>query len=509
MAGSGSMLLILLAQPCVGAFIGYLTNKIAIRMLFRPLQPWYVLGWRVPLTPGVIPAKRRALAVNIGEMVGLHLLTSEEIGRSISGEPFQEHLHNLVTRQLDAFCQKKLPALGDLFPVENNPVLLTLQVSLIRELQESFNRYLASPLAAEQLAAWLQAAGKKSADEQADRTVLRQLVEKILEKMLANGGQHVGTVLATMLQQAGSEGKQLRDLIPKTLAQHLHALVEAQAPGILERIAQQLLAPEARPALLHALITAVHQLLESLGPMGAMARGFFETDTFSRKINEYLNKNSGAIKGWLNSPEMQRRLSGVLGESVDTLLDRDVAEVLAGFAPGQVDALCIAIGGHFVAALDNGAVREELGRTFTGTLHHFLQGAPGNQGIDSASSVLTLLRSDQGTSFVDAAVESFVQWIFSLPLGVLVKGIPQEFRELVVARITKHANLLFLYELSGLVQALNIKELVSDKVDSLDLLRLERLILGIMEEQFKYINLFGALLGFLIGLTNLLLFQLL
>ena len=220
-----------------------------------------------------------------------------------------------------------------------------------------------------------------------------------------------------------------------------------------------------------------------------------------------MNKNSGAIKGWLNSPEMQRRLAGVLGESVDTLLDRNVAEVLASFALGQVDALCTAIGEHFVAALDNRVVREELACAFTGTLHRFLQGAPGNQGIDPASSVLTLLRSDQGTSFVDAAVKSFVQWIFSLPLGVLVKGIPQGFRELVVARITKHTNLLFLYELSGLVQALNIKELVSDKVDSLDLLRLERLILGIMEEQFKYINLFGALLGFLIGLINLLLFK--
>ena len=46
------------------------------------------------------------------------------------------------------------------------------------------------------------------------------------------------------------------------------------------------------------------------------------------------------------------------------------------------------------------------------------------------------------------------------------------------------------------------------KVDSLDLLRLERLLLSIMEEQFKYINLFGALLGFLIGLANLFLLQL-
>ena len=90
----------------------------------------------------------------------------------------------------------------------------------------------------------------------------------------------------------------------------------------------------------------------------------------------------------------------------------------------------------------------------------------------------------------------------------LAPRIPQAFREVLGARLVRQANLLFLHELPALVQVLNIKELVSDKVDSLDLLQLERLLLGIMEEQFKYINLFGALLGFLIGLVNLLLFQL-
>jgi uncharacterized membrane protein YheB (UPF0754 family) len=49
---------------------------------------------------------------------------------------------------------------------------------------------------------------------------------------------------------------------------------------------------------------------------------------------------------------------------------------------------------------------------------------------------------------------------------------------------------------------------VTDKVDSLDLLKLEDLLLSIMEEQFKYINLFGALLGFFIGLINLIVLQL-
>ena len=43
---------------------------------------------------------------------------------------------------------------------------------------------------------------------------------------------------------------------------------------------------------------------------------------------------------------------------------------------------------------------------------------------------------------------------------------------------------------------------------SLDLLQLERLLLDIMAEQFRYISLFGALLGFLIGLVNLAFFVL-
>jgi uncharacterized membrane protein YheB (UPF0754 family) len=36
----------------------------------------------------------------------------------------------------------------------------------------------------------------------------------------------------------------------------------------------------------------------------------------------------------------------------------------------------------------------------------------------------------------------------------------------------------------------------------------EDLLMGVMREQFKYINLFGALLGFLIGFINILAFQL-
>ena len=37
-------LLQLTAPPVLGAFIGYMTNYVAIKMLFRPLRPWKIFG---------------------------------------------------------------------------------------------------------------------------------------------------------------------------------------------------------------------------------------------------------------------------------------------------------------------------------------------------------------------------------------------------------------------------------------------------------------------------------
>ena len=61
--------------PLVGAFIGYVTNLIAIWMLFRPLREFRVFGLRLPFTPGILPRERAKLAESIGRMVENELLT--------------------------------------------------------------------------------------------------------------------------------------------------------------------------------------------------------------------------------------------------------------------------------------------------------------------------------------------------------------------------------------------------------------------------------------------------
>ncbi|WP_171051735.1 DUF445 domain-containing protein [Alteribacter natronophilus] len=70
----------------IGAFIGGLTNLIAIRMLFRPFNPIYVGKMQLPFTPGLIPKRRAELAEQLGSLVTGHLITVEGVKSKLFDE---------------------------------------------------------------------------------------------------------------------------------------------------------------------------------------------------------------------------------------------------------------------------------------------------------------------------------------------------------------------------------------------------------------------------------------
>lgn len=59
----------ILSGPVIGALIGYVTNDIAIRMLFRPHRAFYILGRRLPFTPGIVPRRKDQLAEILGRAI--------------------------------------------------------------------------------------------------------------------------------------------------------------------------------------------------------------------------------------------------------------------------------------------------------------------------------------------------------------------------------------------------------------------------------------------------------
>jgi uncharacterized membrane protein YheB (UPF0754 family) len=74
-----SRILLYISPPILGGLIGYYTNDIAIKMLFRPYKVLYIFGRKVPFTPGLIPSNQERLGQNIANAIMKSLLTPEEM----------------------------------------------------------------------------------------------------------------------------------------------------------------------------------------------------------------------------------------------------------------------------------------------------------------------------------------------------------------------------------------------------------------------------------------------
>lgn len=67
--------------PALGGIIGYITNDIAIRMLFRPHKAKYIIGLHVPFTPGIIPKEKGRIADAIGGVISENLMNKDVLER--------------------------------------------------------------------------------------------------------------------------------------------------------------------------------------------------------------------------------------------------------------------------------------------------------------------------------------------------------------------------------------------------------------------------------------------
>ncbi len=96
----------LIILALVGGIIGYLTNTIAVKMIFRPLKP-VELPFNIRIQ-GLIPKRREDIAKSIGEVVDKELVSVESIfgkfiensGRDILIEKVKEKLKQAVSMNL-------------------------------------------------------------------------------------------------------------------------------------------------------------------------------------------------------------------------------------------------------------------------------------------------------------------------------------------------------------------------------------------------------------------------
>lgn len=100
--------------PFISAIIGYVTNYIAIKMLFYPRKPVNLLLFKVQ---GIFPKRKTLLASRLARLVAEELLSMDQLKEEIDRQATQGEIREAIEDEVDNYLRDKISAL--------NPILQT------------------------------------------------------------------------------------------------------------------------------------------------------------------------------------------------------------------------------------------------------------------------------------------------------------------------------------------------------------------------------------------------
>ena len=231
-----------LSGPLIGALIGYLTNWLAVKMLFRPRKALYIGKLHVPFTPGVSPRRKAALATALGRMVSEMLVRKEDLKESLCSEAVSRTVAKSVlslpsvkevgaqvvsAERYEMGRDKLLDFLTD--RILQGILALDLGEIITKEATATVNTFTSSnPLL------------KMFVSDQLIHTLTSPIAGKVAEYLSADGRVKLREALAE--QVAPYEDKAIADLVGDTekfegvLVNFYHTLVKRYADAVVDHV---------------------------------------------------------------------------------------------------------------------------------------------------------------------------------------------------------------------------------------------------------------------------------
>ncbi len=503
--------------PLVSALIGYFTNWVAIRMLFRPHREKRVFGLRVPFTPGLIPRKRAELARSIGRAVSERLITREAILTRLADEDIKRQIREFVHRRLQEVLDRELPAPEAFIPEALRPALegaLTrLEVAIARELP----RALEGPTAEELLQrAWEELAKRSLGGvfpEETPRFLARFLAEVAAQPEVA---ERFGALLEERISSFLKADRPLRDYLSPEAKEAFYTKLGEWLPAVLEHLVGVLADPGVQKRIKIYLYELVERLLSQSFPTdsfwGQLRLTLFGTlvispEELKERIDQAVEELPPRAAELVRQPEVQRRVYRRLIDLLERLLARSPAELRLNGLLGE-----LRLKSWLQRLLEDRAATERLEKFFEAlwtelrsrSLHELLPGAVA-EGLPGSliQKLRELLAAPEAQEALRRVLHERLMELRRRPLGRLRSRVPEE----LVQRLEDWASVellrLLQRETPQLIAAIDIERLVADKVGEFSVAEVEELIVGVTGEQLRAITWFGAVLGFLIGLVQL------
>lgn len=499
-----SNLLSYILPPIVGAIIGWITNAIAIKMLFRPFNEKYIFKIKVPLTPGVIPKDIKRLSTKIGNVVGEKLLTKDEISKRLSGELMQSKIRTIVDSMLDKLLDRDIGKLSTILPTE-----------WVSKTKETITKIIIDSLNSESTKQTIMRNVDKRVDNLLDNNIGK--LEKIIPPELVEQAKRA--IYDAIIDSLNSDD--LKSKIKSSVDERVENLFTKRGERLFELLPSELIdkakyhlyniisdnirSDELKRGIEKSVEEEINQRTRKYGVDPLIPKSLIDDmkGTITRMI----------IKG-LTSDEMSRKIMNEINFRIDELLSKEMREISSKVPQQWIEQGKNAISNSIFQSLNSPEMRGRIHTNISFEINKLtakdlgtLRGIIPSQLIDNSksaiyASVIDTFSSENIKNEIYNRVNVEVDELLNKELGKIRSFLPSKFvmdaKNFICNEIINNIS----EEAKSISEYIGVKEIVEQKIQNYPLPAIEKMILEISEKHLKYIIYFGGLLGFLVGLLQ-------
>lgn len=501
----------ILTIPLVTGFVGYFTNYLAIKMLFRPhRRRWFSAGWQ-----GVIPRNRKKIAGEVGNLVGKELIKEDDIKSALQTESFQNLLSSTVSEEVKVFLQRDY---GSLYEIMENFGL---------DIDDVISRTVKNTTFNDQAAIVINDLLKKISREILDSLLLKSVSEiegmedKIsyfVRKVMSKGKWQELLIdeIFSKLNNTVYSGKSLQDILPDDLLTKKDIISKQLTEKGITILKKLLNDEKTKKLIINRLIELKNNYFGS-GFFDQVKLGmlniFLNEDAITDIVNDELPELINAIS---ENKEITAKIEQSVDNYIDQILKKPFYEIIELIGPQTF----YNIRTNFNIWLKNYLHSEELidkvesyfitnyhkysGFTFGGILK--TAGVDPYELLLSNIDIRVILSESRSSSA--ALTDGIISILKDIQVTQLYNKIPEPTFDRLRMTLTYKINDILDKHIINVLGAINLTNIVEEKVNSLDLDQLETLLFSFMKDQFRWINILGFILGFIFGAVQSLLIYL-
>lgn len=494
-----------LVGALIGAIIGYFTNWLAIKMLFKPRTEKRIGGIKVPFTPGLIPKEKARIAKSVAESVGEHLINKDSISKTLDKPEVKEKIKSALDDKAMQLLNKEgtlEERLKDIFKngygekeqiIESKIYNKTVAILEDKERQDKLAVFTTNFI-------------KKKLEKEPTLIIeclsnidLKKMVDKITEKVDEQATTEIlAEKIDKMFDELESSDKTIKDYVPERAFDVVEKLVYDNKEVIVNEICDTLKNPDVSDKIKNAILSKV------LGGLGGMIAMFVSVDGIYDKF-------VSSIEDYLAEPENAQELCKYIVSYINKMAENNVSDIVKKLPAGLSVDIAVALSGKVNGLLTEGDNIQKLRAKLIGFVASYesydelLCKFDANYAVKLEgllrSGISKLVESSDVKAGIKQAVSAAKNELLSYEINK-DESTKDEIITSINSLFESNYDTFIENELQGVIELIDVQSIVEEQINAFDVDEGERIILGIASKELSAITWLGAVLGGILGVLS-------